>query len=278
MATEFRFDGGFAVGKTSWHTGFSNGVKIRTFAENNSCEIEIVGRFDSVTQPRSGELVPSAYSVYLPAVQESGNVWAVQNSTLTGEPGGDLAVLHITCVQTAGINGAFDTSWDIDMQEVQRSIKQHPAVLKDKEALSLIKLWEQTPESIRFDGTDFWYYKIVNGEPDNTLTKITNSVAINCLKAMTAGIESYNVYLPVVTKTTRYIAPMTGQVFPYDGHLGTFDIPAVRPSGYNGTNTWFKSADKYSRANNGTWVRTEQWTYTDDTTHSWIYTKLSNFS
>ena len=187
-----------------------------------------------------------------------------------------MATLRISCVATGSLSGAYDISWDIDMREVQRSIKQHPKVLADSTALSIIQLWEQTPEAVRYDGAHFYYYAVSGGVQASTLTQVSdNSVAYDCLAAIISGIETYNVYLPVVTKTSRYIAPMTSSTFPYDGKLGKYDTPAVKPSGYDGANRWFKSGDKYSRANNGTWTRTEEWTYTDDTTHSWIYSSSS---
>lgn len=278
MATSISFSGGRAVGKALWNTGFFNGAKVRTFAENNSAEIEVVGVFDSLTQPRTGDQVPSGYAKFLPSPGGS-MLWGVQNSTLTNEAGG-LGILRISCVAVSGLYAAFDETWDIDMQEVQRSLKQHPKVLDSAGALAQIKLWEATPEALRTyttqAGLAFRYYATTDdGEPGD-LTEVTNAEAIKYLMAVTAGIETYNAYLPVVTRTTRYLSIFTGTSsinIPYSDKIGKFDTPSVRPSGYDGTKNWFKSADKYSRANNGTWTRTEQWTYTDDTTHSWIYEK-----
>ena len=276
MATTTSHSGGFAVGKASWNTGFFNGTKVRTFAENNSAEIEVVGAFASLTQPKTGQQVPSAYAAFLPSAD--GMIWGVQNSTLTNEAAG-VGILRISCVAVSGLDAAFDTTWDIDMQEVQRSLKQHPTILKSSYALTQIKLWEATPEALRVhstaSGLEFRYYATTDNGELGDLTKVTDTDAIAYLKAVTAGIETYNAYLPVVTKTTRYLSILSGSgtiTIPYSDKIGKFDEPSIKPSGFSGSGkNWFKSADKYSRANNGTWTRTEQWTYTDDTTHSWIY-------
>ena len=261
-------------GKSGWASGFSNGVKVRAYAESNTAEIEIVGEFNSITQPKTGQWLKAEYADYLPPL-DSGLSWAVQNSTLTGEEAG-MATLHVSCIGVNSLSGAYDISWDVDMREVQRSIKQHPKVLGDSTALSIIQLWEQTPEAIRYDGAHFYYYAVSGGVQASTLTQVSdNSVAYDCLAAIISGIETYNVYLPVVTKTSRYIAPMVSNRFPYDKKIGRYDHPTVCPAGYAGGHKWFKSGDKYSRANNGTWTRTEEWTYTDDTTHSWIYSSSS---
>ena len=276
MATKISFGGGYAVGKNSWNKGFFNGTKVRTFAENNSAEIEVVGAFDSLAQPRTGDQVPSGYAAFLPS-PGTGMIWGVQNSTLSNEAGG-IGLLRISCVAVKGLLAAFDETWDIDMQEVQRSLKQHPKVLESADALTQIKLWEATPEALRTyttrSGLSFRYYATTEDGDPGDLTAVTDAQAVKYLKAVTAGIETYNAYLPVVTRTTRYLSILTGTSslnIPYSDKIGKFDTPSVRPGGFDGSKNWFKSADKYSRANNGTWTRTEQWTYTDDTAHSWIY-------
>ena len=259
------------VGKPSWNTGFPDGTRVRTCAENDTAEIEIVGAFNLLSQPSTGSQLSGKLAALLPSPGAEKS-WGVQNSTLSGEQCG-IGILRISCISVDSF-GAADTTWDIDMQEVQRSLKQHPTILKSSNALTEIKLWEATPEALRVysskSGLEFRYYVVdENGEPGKLLT-VKDSAAIDYLKALMAGIETYNVYLPVVTKTTRYISILQEGSIPYSS-VGTFNEPSTKPSGYSGSKHWFKSADKYSRANNGTWTRTEQWTYTDDTTHSWIY-------
>lgn len=259
---------------TNWESGFNNGVEVRTYAEQNTLEIEATGALATLlsNQPRQGSLIDGSAYGHTP---QEGYKWGVKTSTVTSD-GAGVGTLRLSLVQVVSKDSAYDISYEIDLSEVQMSLKKHPSL--DASAISVIQQWEATPEAVRVYGSGssigFRYYAMdATTAVQGALTPVeTSSAAWKYLYALASGIETYNVYLPVVTKTSHYLtlSPTGINVT----SLGHFDAPPITVGSYSGDSKyWFKSADKYTRANDGTATRTEQWTYTNDLTHSWIYEK-----
>lgn len=260
-------------GAEGWEIGFNNGVEVRTFAEQNTLEIEATGSLSTLltSQPTQGSFISGAAYGHNPA---EGYGWGVKSSSVTGD-GGGVATLRVSLVALKSASDAYDISYDVDLSEVQMSLKKHPSLTA--EDISIIQQWEATPEAVRVygDGASFGfrYYEMSSADATpGALTKVSaTSGAWNYLYAVASGIETYNIYLPVITRTAHYLKmDISSSIVGYST-LGTFDTPPITLSGYTGDKNWFKSADKLTRANDGTVTRTEQWTYTNDTTHSWIY-------
>ena len=261
-------------GISGWQNGFNNGVEVRTFAEQRTLEIEATGDLATLlkSQPTQGSFISGSAYGHSP---ETGYGWGVKTSTVTSD-GAGVGTLRLSLVQIASADTAYDISYEIDLSEVQMSLKKHPSL--DAAAISVIQQWEATPEAVRVYGSGssigFRYYAMdATTAKQGALTAVVaDSAAWKYLYALASGIETYNVYLPVITKTSHYITLSTSKIDV--SKLGTFDSPPITVGSYSSDSKyWFKSADKYARANDGTATRTEQWTYTNDTTHSWIYEK-----
>lgn len=269
------------IGNSYWRSGYTSGFanagKTRTYAEQGSFEVEVTGQYSDLVarQPKPNSTLTGDISKWgLPSLSEGS--WGVKNSSLVGDEGG-LAKLRLSLV-LLGTDGSYDTTYDVDMREVSKSIKTHPLVLASNGALDEIQQWEATPEAVRkysdSTGVKYRYYKRSADDIEGTLTAVTNTAALACIKAMESGIENFNVYLPVITRVRHFLTAFSsGTTINYDGTIGKFESPPITLSGYPNTSgkNWFKSADKISKANDGSVTRTEEWTYTNDTTHSWIY-------
>lgn len=264
-------------GRSGWENGFNNGTKTRAFAEQGTYEVEVTGDFATLRgkQPQPGDSIDSSDAANWGLFDAgSGNSWGVKNSTLSND-GAGIGTLRISVV-LLGADGSYDTTYDVDMREVSKSIKTHPAVLNSTGAIDEIQQWEATPEAVRKYSQGgvikYRYYKRSADDIEGTLTDVTNAEAIACIKAMDSGIENFNVYLPVITRVKHFLKLVTTTGIAYSNKIGHFDSPPITLSGYPDTGSnWFKSADKISKANDGSVTRTEEWTYTNDTTHSWIY-------
>ena len=261
-------------GMTNWGVGFNNGVEVRTFAEQRTLEIEATGELATLltNQPTQGSFISGSAYGHSP---ETGYGWGVKTSTVTSD-GAGVGTLRLSLVQVTGADAAYDISYEIDLSEVQMSLKKHPSL--DATAISVIQQWEATPEAVRVYGSGssigFRYYAMdATTAKQGALTAVVaDSAAWKYLYALASGIETYNVYLPVITKTSHYLTLSMSKIDV--SKLGTFDSPPITVGSYSSDSKyWFKSADKYTRANDGTATRTEQWTYTNDVTHSWIYEK-----
>lgn len=257
---------------SNWASGFNNGVEVRTYAEQNTLEIEATGKLATLlgSQPAQGSTMGG--SAYGHSTTDN-RVWGVKTSTVTSD-GAGVGTLRLSLVQVVSADSAYDVSYEIDLSEVQMSLKKHPKL--EAKDISIIQQWEATPEAVRVFGSGtgigFRYYAMdATTAKQGALTTVeSSSNAWKYLYAVASGIETYNIYLPVVTKTSHYLRLSTASIDV--AKLGHFEAPPISVGSYgNDAKNWFKSADKYTRANDGTATRTEQWTYTNDTTHSWIY-------
>jgi hypothetical protein len=214
--------------------------------------------------------------------------YLVESSSLEREEGG-RGVLTLNLVKASGPNAAINVTYDIEMQEVQKALRTHPKLRAYKGAMEQIYGFENTDPNLRVIGWDdngkpqTFQYMDANGE----MQEMDNAGAIAYAKAVTAGIETYNIYLPVISKTSTFLK-MPGVSFDEETHeitggtldrystlaqIGCYDDPPIQISGFTNPNEgrWFKSVDKYTQNANGPWSRNEQWVYTNDIDHGWIY-------
>ena len=287
MSQEDTYGNATRIGANKWTTGFGNGIKTRVIAEGHSYEIEAVGDFETLlgVQPKVGNTVAPNEELCGVKITANGlsdvTTFGVKNSTISTD-GGGVATLRVSLVGMQGLSGPYDETWDIDMQEVQMSLKRHPAVTASD--VSVIQLWEATPEAKRITTSDdgatitFKYYAPTGAEEDQADMELkevdSSSMAYNVLYAMMSGIETYNIYLPVVTRTTHWLKEPFSDEY---SALGTFSDPDKIPRGYK-KGQFFKSGDKVTVANDGSITRVEQWTYTNDMTHKWIYEEVKSSS
>lgn len=205
---------------------------------------------------------------------------------------GGIGVLMISSVYCVNPRKPYHVTYSVDMVEVQKSLKAHPRIRESMSALAEIQKWEATPEAVRtvfkggsLDTLEAKYYADLSNPDISNLRKIKDEDALKYIKATVSGIESYNVYLPVVTKTSLYLKEPPGTSQDDDTHelKGTLDFSKgiglwdddfdFTVAGYDDSSDgrWFKSKDSYMQLADGTWQRTEEWTYTNDKKHDWIY-------
>ena len=269
--------------------GFFSTVKRSvTTTDSRRLTVEICGDYQDLASQKCfpGDNPPSASW----GSGEDVTGYRVESATLEREDG-KRGILTINLVKAKGSDAEINVTYDIEMQEVQKKLRTHPKLAK---AGALEQIWgfENLDPQLRvtkWDGdgkpTEFQYMPTDGTSP----VVMDNIGAIAYAKAVTAGIETYNVYLPVISKTSTFLR-MPGVTFDEDTHeitggtlnkyskfseIGYFTNPPINIEGYTNENDglWFKSVDKYTQQANGSWTRTEQWVYTNDTDHDWIYGK-----
>lgn len=239
----------------------------------------------------------------------------VRTVELVEEEGGwgRMKISAVMCPD--GLQKPFQVTYEVNMEEVQKRLICHPlfrvnpndtgAALKAKnKTLLLIRYWEDTQENLRYgvdkDGEMTFQYTIPPGRPGAGVDSegnpnpgtIDDENALKYCKAVTAGIETFNLYLPVVTKVSTYLQlpgitydSETGMI---DGgtledisdKVGQFDDSddmGIDVKGFTDASKgrWFKAQDTYVGNADGTWTRTEKWVYTNDLSHEWIYDWLN---
>lgn len=269
----------------------------RTIAENDTLNVITVGDYDGFRDRIGLDIRPGSYfAIGDESIGVPDGGFAIRTVTLrrdesygSGLIAKHVGVLELALVHVTGPYDPFEVTVDVDIREVGKGLITHPDIQGDGVALNQIRLWNETPEGKRVSYVGgmpiFRYYEPksedADGEESGTLKPVDNENAQKYLLALTAGIETYSVYLPVVTRIRRFVRlPGDGGsgtiTLPYNADLGGFvdasEVPEC-PAGFE-TGLWFKSADRYSRASDGVWTQTEEWTYTDDSTHDWIYKEL----
>lgn len=266
---------------------FETVSRSESYGEQRTAKITVTGRYgdllDKGVMPRSkiGEL--SAWA------DVAENEWFVRSVNITREEG-NVGVMEVDAIKClGGLYKPFAITWDVSMDEVQRKLIQHPAIRANADLDELFK-WNETPSAYKVktksNGEIGYYYATgrVAAGGYAEVKEIKNEYGKKYCKAVMAGIETFNDYMPVMTKTSTYLAlqgvnydDSTGLMkdgtiteFSEDGKVGSFDTPDLVVSGYT-TGVWFKSKDALTANADGTWTRTEQWTYTWDTDHKWIY-------
>lgn len=229
--------------------------------------IEVEGRYVDVEKLNPKNYCPAGLTV------ESSKV------TSTGNGMGKLTVSCIAYDESSGAEfGPVRTTIRITMQEVQYDLEDHPHL---KSARDTILKWLATDEAKRVDGGKYKYTDANDNE-----TEITDDTAKKFCAAYMAGIKTFNRYYPVIEKISTYKNPpglarneksFTGGSPTFSAGIGKFGDPPISLNGY-GNGHWFSSKDEWVENADKTWQRTQQWTYTPESSsgyHAWIYNNLT---
>lgn len=206
--------------------------------------------------------------------------FTVETSSLAST-GDGLGKLTVRCVKYD--NGfsfsSVKTTFRVDMQEVTYDLEDHPHV---KSVRNTILMWLATAESKRVGVSSYMYE-----DKDGYMQTIGNQLAIKFCEAYMSGITTFNRYFPVIEKISTWRNPpgmnMSGRSFTggsptFSNNVGKYDPPPLSLSGFAQSNYWFKSKDSWVQNADTTWTRTEQWTYTPESSsgqNAWIYNNLT---
>ena len=265
--------------------------RTESWAEQRTASAVIVGKFkDLYGKVKPGDSMANHADWFK---SKWNGAWYVKNFDLASPDGitGELRMALVQCPQ--GKTKPFNVTWNIAMEEVQMKLINHPMIQENADIPTLLK-WEDTPPSLRVQRDKnkeltFYYVDMYSAGGTSTLTpvKITGDWEIAYCLAVTQGIETYNRYLPVITKTTTMLE-LAGANYSTDNHqitggtiseftgqdvIGKFNEPDLKIAGYTGNKgVWFKSGDQITTQADGSAARVETWVFTNDSRHKWIYT------
>lgn len=259
-----------------------------SWAEQRTANVTVVGKFaDLDGKVKPGDSMANHAGWFDGKFSDN---WYVKTIDLVSPDGitGELRLSIIKCPN--GKTQPYNITWDISMEEVQMRLINNPSIQKEGSIDVLVK-WLDTPVGQRVSKDNktgkvkYYYYDYDENGDFKARNEVKKKWDIAFCNAVTAGIESYNKYLPVITKNSYYLELPGAQ---YDGDhvitggsinqftgpdaIGHLDTPPMSITGYTTQNgIWFKNCDKFTSQPDGTWVRTEGWVYTNDATHKWIY-------
>jgi len=225
----------------------------------NTAVVEVEGSYARLEAAAPEQYVPSGYTYDSHTLSSHGN---------------GMGKMMVRCIKF-DVGASFTaarTTFEVDMSEVTYDLYTHPYL---DEVRDVCTKWIDDG-CIAHDGT--FYTKNAEGEEE----EVEDAAAWDFCYSYAAGIHSYVRYFPVVTKVSVYKNPpglsMSGNSFsggslPFSNDIGKFSAPPITLNGVAASN-FFKSADRWAEAENKTWTRTEQWTYTPngpDGAHGWIY-------
>lgn len=284
-------DGGANIIGRMVNGPFETVGRSESWAEQRMTAVQVVGKYadlkDTVKPGDDMKAFPKWFD------GKAGNNWFVKTIDLTSPDGvtGELRLSLVNCPD--GKTKPYNVTWDVAMEEVQMKLINHPSVLNNCDIDALVA-WLDTQPGMRVTKDEktgkIAYQYLKYEETDGVLSykpeKITGEWNIAFCDAVTQGIETYNKYLPVVTKNSYYLE-LPGVIY-NDAHvitggfitgftgpnaIGKFSEPPISIHGYaNGNGLWFKNCDKFTSQPDGTWIRTEGWVFTNDPRHKWIYT------
>lgn len=262
-----------------------------SWAEQRVATVTIIGKFDDLTDAvKPGDAMGDHQNWFGGKWAQN---WFVRTIDLLSPDGvtGELKLSLLNCAQ--GKTKPYNVTWDASMEEVQMRLINHPDIIKNANIEILLK-WEDTPKYARVkrdkdDNLSFFYLDYVMdsvGDLTGDLKAIDGEWEKAYCKAVTQGIETFNRYLPVIIKNSYYLEldgadynqshQVTGGTlrdFTGADSIGHFDTPDLKLDGYTDRDgLWFKSGDKITVQADGTAVRTETWTFTNDPSHKWVYT------
>lgn len=254
MATQKILGSGDAV-----ETGYS-----REESEKRTRTVTVEGLLSDIELESPEDHCPSGYEI------DSYNI---------ASSGDGMGKMTIRCVKyNSGASfDALRTTFRVDMLEVQYDLEDHPYLASVRD---MCVKWLGTDESKRVNGTTYKYE-----DENGSLTEITDATAKKFCAAYMAGIKTFMRFYPVIEKQSTYSNPpgmsrsgksFTGGSPTFSQGIGEYDTPPLNLSGYASTN-WFKSKDSWVENGNRTWTRTEQWTYTPESSsgnHAWVYNEL----
>lgn len=235
-----------------------------TTADKRTAVVTVEGPIDALKSANPSDYVPAGYALDTSNVTPNGN---------------GLGKLTVNCVryEDGSSFSSLRTTFSVDMQEVQYDLEDHPYLsgVRDK-----ILMWLATDEAKRVENGSYKYMD-ANGE----LQPLSEDNAVKFCNAYMAGIKTFNRYYPVIEKISYWSNPpglsrsgksFTGGTPQFSSNAGRYASPPISLNGYPASN-WFKSHDKWTENGNKTWTRTEQWTYTPESSsgnHAWIYNQL----
>lgn len=247
----------------------------RTVSADDTYSLVIVGKYTTLEAKRVApgwtsadwSLIPKGYEIATATLERKGDAAEYRLALRATDASSSAGSLKETVPSSV--------TWRITMEQVSMPLVNHPAIEKAGAKADCVAFVATDP-AVRFEKGSYYY-----GASKDDRTEIKNKAALRFCAAYTEGIETYVKYLPVVEKVSTY-ATLPGATSlgsrSYSGgnvafsECGHFDTPPLVPSGYgDGNGNWFKSGDSWEQSDASYWTRTEQWTYTDDKSHSWIY-------
>lgn len=199
-----------------------------------------------------------------------------------------------------GKQNPYSVTYTIEMREVQKAIETHPLLngspATDETRLfqKQIRKWNLSPEAARTkwdkdNKPTFYYFDFdERGDAMAKPLKVESPGALKYCAAKTAGIDNFNLYLPVIKRVSQYVQPKgveideetheiksgsTFEIFDEDEMPGQFCAPPVKIKGFTDEAKfkWFKSMGDWQMNADTTWTLTEEWVCTNDLNHTWIY-------
>ena len=270
-------------------TPFETVGRTDSFAEQMTASAIVIGKYEDLNGVvHQGDSMGS-HGGWFNGKYDSN--YYVKNFELSSPDGvtGELRMSLVNCPN--GKTEPYNITWDVGMEEVQMKLINHPMIIEYGDMSKLFK-WEETRKGrrIRYKSNgdmEFYYDDYSDSGQFLGLVKMTGDWNIAYCKAVTQGIETFNRYLPVITKNTYYLELAgaqpdlnhivhSGTIRDFTGadSIGHFDAPDLKVKGYidHKDGVWFKSGDKYTSQADGSWIRTEMWVFTNDPRHMWIYT------
>ena len=272
-------------------TPFETVGRTDSWAEQRTVAAVVIGKYETLASAgvRPGDQV-TKYQNWFTGLGFNSNYF-IKNFELTSSDGvtGELRMSLVHCPK--GKTERYNITWDVGMEEVQMKLINHPMIIEYGNVSALFK-WEETRKGRRIKyksngEMEFYYDDYGDNGQFLGLVKMTGDWNIAYCKAVTQGIETFNRYLPVITKNTYYLELAgaqpdlnhiihSGTIRDFTGadSIGRFDAPDLKVQGYidHKDGVWFKSGDKYTSQADGSWIRTETWVFTNDPRHMWIYT------
>lgn len=272
--------------------GFETVGRRQSWAEQRVSTATVVGKVEDVfDKAKPGDSMANHAAWFGNKFNPNYYVRTVEESSDDGV----MATVSLTLVKCPqGKTKPYNVTWEVGMEEVQMKLINHPLVLENCDIDKLL-MWEDTQKGRRVekdkDGKLTFFYDeydysggagvIINRQ------KITGEWDIAYCKAVTQGIETFNRYLPVITKNSSFLE-MPGANYSQDhivtggtisdftgsDTIGHYDAPDLKVAGFidGKDGVWFKNLDRYTINADGTATRTEGWVFTNDPSAKWIYT------
>ena len=140
-------------------------------------------------------------------------------------------------------------TFEIEMAQLEKPLLAHPDF---SGYADVVGKWMNSPPEIKNANK---YVSGVDANGAATVEDVTGDALTKVLPKLRKGVESYIVFVPVVTKTT------VSESMPSVGaNIGKRGAPRLTPSG---TWEWLKTGDKAVQRQDGSWERVEQWTAAD---------------
>lgn len=271
--------------------GFETTGRAESWAEQRTASVNIVGKVEDIFDAaKPGDSMAQHANWFGGKFNPNYFFRTVEVSSDDGVTA-NARISLLKCPQ--GKTKPYNVTWQVGMEEVQMKLINHPDIIKNADVSVLIQ-WENTEPGLRVEEKDgkytFYYFRYSWSDGNGiqyTRMEVTGEWEKAYCLAVTQGIDTFNRYLPVITKNSYYLElpganydsehVITGGTisdFSRADSIGHFDAPDLKVAGFaDGTDgVWFKSHDSYTTNADGTATRTESWVFTNDKRHQWIYT------